>query len=690
MGDYTLAIDIGGTFTDIVLRKHASGKIRVAKVLTQYPDPSVGVIEGVREALAGIAPEKIRRMIHGTTLVTNALIERKGAKTGLIATAGFRDALEIRREGRYDIYDLFLVLPDPLVERRLRFEVRERLYARGEVLTPLNEQDVADVCARLRNEGVEAVAIAFLHAYVNPDHERRAAEMVRDLLPEVALSVSHEVAAELREFERTSTTVANAYVQPMTSRYLCGLENGLRDLGIEAPLHLMLSNGGCCAVETAARFPVRLVESGPCGGALAGAHWGKLAGHDRVLAFDMGGTTAKAVASEGGAFPIATESEVARVYRFKRGSGLPLLVPVLDMIEIGAGGGSLAHKNAMGLPEVGPESAGSEPGPACYGRGGDRPTVTDADVLLGYVNPDYFLGGKMALRRDMAERVMDEFALRFGMDRMRAALGICDLVNENMANAARVHAAERGLDVRGYALVATGGAGPVHACGVARRLGLYRVIVPPAAGVGSAFGLMLAPIAFDFARSLVMRLDRLDAGRVNALCEAMEKEGEAVVALAGVSEISVMRTADMRYVGQGHEIRVPVPNGILGPDAGAVLQAAFDAAYEHLYGRLCEGVPVEAIHWRVTVSGPKPEGMGGISGFYRAGEALKGHRRALFDADVGPVSVPVYDRYALETGFSVSGPAIVEEMESTTVVPPGWGLTVDAAGNLVLKEGHDG
>ena len=680
---YTLAIDIGGTFTDVVLREHASGILSVAKVLTQSPDPSVGVLEGVKEMLdGGVSPGAISRAVHGTTLVTNALIERRGAKTGLIATAGFRDALEIGREGRYDIYDLFLKLPEPLVERRLRVEVRERLYARGEVMVPLNEEDVVKACEMLREAEVDAVAIAFLHAYVNPDHERRAEEIVRSLMPDVGISVSHRVAAELREFERTSTTVANAYVQPMVEKYLARLEDGLKALGILAPLHIMLSNGGSCSVQTAVRFPVRLVESGPCGGALAAAHYGNRSGHRRILAFDMGGTTAKAILSENGSFPITTESEVARVYRFKRGSGLPLLVPVLDMIEIGAGGGSIAHASELGLPTVGPQSAGADPGPACYARGGQLPTVTDADLLLGYLNAEYFLGGQMDLDVDCAADAVDEFARFIGLDRVRAAQGIHDLVNENMANAARVHAAERGIDLNGYSLVATGGAGPVHACGVAMRLGIDRVIVPPAAGVGSAFGLMLAPIAFDYVRSFVSRIAALEREVVNKLYEEMEDEGRALVREAGIDDSEIVRTADMRYVGQGHEISVPVPLGELTEGSDA-LQAAFDASYKKLYGRLCDGVPVEAIHWRVTISGPEPEICDVVSVGEVAGDHVsEGQRDVLFAND--KYGTEVYKRHKLGKGVVLKGPAIVEEVESTTVLPPGWVLQVDDTGNLIL------
>ncbi len=686
-----LSVDIGGTFTDLVLCHERTGRISVAKVLTTDPDPSAGVLGGIRQLLEGGAGAgEIGRLIHGTTLITNALIERKGALTGLLTTEGFRDVLEIGREGRYDIYDLFLQLPEPLAERRLRLEVAERLKSSGQVMTPLDEEALRRACAVLREAGVEAVAVAFLHSYANPDHERRAAAIVREELPGIALSLSHEVAPELREYERTSTAVANAYVQPMASAYLANLERGLRaDCGIEAPLHIMLSNGGTCAADTAARFPVRLVESGPSGGVLAAIHAGRQSGFERVLAFDMGGTTAKACLSRDGELPVTTESEVARVYRFKKGSGLPLLVPVLDMIEIGAGGGSLARINELGLPQVGPESAGSEPGPACYGRGGREPTVTDADLVLGLLNPGFFLGGRMELDACAAETAVLSLAGRLGQDAVAAARGIHQLVNENMANAARVHGAERGIDLRGFAMVATGGAGPVHACGVAERLGIDTVVVPGAAGVGSALGLMLAPISFDFARSYVTRLEEVDIGRLRALFEEMEGEGRRIVAEAGVSpgEVQVERTADLRYVGQGHEIRVPVCGGELDEAAMDRLQAGFDQEYIRLYGRTCEGVDAQCMHWRTTVSGPRPA-LGRLHQDPPEGlrPVEKPARRVRFERpgnDSG--ETPVYDRYVLSAGFRAPGPAIVEEAESTTVVPPGWALEVDGASNLIVR-----
>ena len=686
-----LSIDIGGTFTDLVLFDRERGELAVAKVLTSSPDPSAAVLEHVESFLAGQNAEaaEVGRAIHGTTLVTNTLIERKGARVGLITTKGFRDALEIGREGRYDIYDLFIQLPEPLVERFLRLEVPGRLNARGEELVSLNEEALRDLCRELRDQGVEAVAISFLHSYVNPAHEKRAAQVVSETIPNAALSISHRVAPELREYDRTSTTVANAYVQPLAGRYLSRLRDGLRSSGLAAPLHIMLSNGGICSASTAAEFPVRLVESGPCGGALAAVHWCRRAERQEVLAFDMGGTTAKAILTRKGELRVVNESEVARVYRFKRGSGLPLLVPVMDLIEIGAGGGSIAHLNELGLPVVGPESAGAMPGPACYGLGGTAATVTDADLMLGFLNPDYFLGGKMCLRVGAAERAVAKLARSMEMEVERAAWGIHRLVNENMASAVRVHAVERGIDLREYVLVATGGAGPVHACGVAERLAIETVIVPPAAGAASAFGLMLAPVSFDFSQSYVTRLEDTDFQRLNGLFEQMEKSGREIVSEAGVSPEAIRgtRTADMRYVGQGHEIRVPVPGGRLGPEDLSRLQLAFDEEYRRLYGRTCEGVPVEAVHWRVTVSGPESE-MGEVRLRISdsQGDLLKGSRQALFDIDASPLNVPVYNRYGLPAGFQVPGPGIVEEAESTTVVPPEWSLSLDGSGSLLLKK----
>lgn len=691
---FLLSVDIGGTFTDILIIDLDCEIFYVGKVLTTVPDPAAGVLSGTAALLkeGGVAATDIVRVIHGTTLVTNALIERRGARTALLTTEGFRDAIEIGNEGRFDIYDLDLVKPVPLVERRLRFEVPERMSAAGVPLRPLDCTVLDPICEALQAEGIEAVAVCFLHAYANPSHETAVGEMLRDRLPCLPVTLSHRVAPAMREYQRTSTAVANAYVQPVAGVYLRRFQAGLREIGITAPVHIMLSNGGSATVETAAEFPIRLVESGPAGGALAGVHWGQRTGHADVLAFDMGGTTAKAVFSERGELSMAAESEVARVHRFKRGSGLPLIVPTIQMIEIGAGGGSIARLGELGLPAVGPESSGSEPGPACYGLGGRKPTVTDADLLLGYLNPQTFAGGTMTLDAEAARGAFRELATALGMDLTRLAWGIHELVNENMVAAARVHAAERGLDTRRYILVSTGGAGPLHACGVARRLGLGTVVVPPLAGVGSALGLLLAPISFDITRSHLSRLDSIEFSGLGEMLSELEREGRARVCAAGVAEdqVTVQRSADMRYVGQGYEIRVPAPQGLPNSVMLDIMRSRFEDAYEGFYGQTSESMPLEVVNWRVSVAGPRPD-------FRHLPERLKSkevqtgdnptlqYREALFDDTGNYLPTPVYQRQSLEANFYTAGPAIIEELESTTVVPPDWSASLGEEGCLLLR-----
>ncbi len=686
-----LAVDIGGTFTDIVLLDTTTQQIAVEKVLTTYPDPAVAVLDGIRALIAnaGVAPEAIAYVVHGTTLITNTLIERKGAPTALLTTAGFRDALEIGNEGRYDMYDLALVKPAPLVERRLRFDVPERVTADGSVRQALDTAALQGLCQQLRDEGIHAVAICFLHAFTNPAHEIEAREVVQKLLPDIAISVSHQVAPGMREYPRTSTTVANAYVQPITERYMARVEDGLRASGVEAPLNIMLSSGGTTTVEAASAFPIRLVESGPSGGALAGVYWGAQVGHSDVLAFDMGGTTAKAVLTKHGDLTITNQSEVAHVHRFKRGSGLPLMVPMIELIEIGAGGGSIAHLNNLGLPTVGPQSAGSTPGPAAYSRGGTEPTVTDADLLIGYLNPDYFADGTIKLDVDAARTAYESLAesLNLAVDRM--ARGVHELVNENMAAAARVHAAERGLEIRRYSMVATGGAGPVHACGVAEKLGLKRVIVPPLAGVGSAFGFMTAPISFDFTRSYVSKLDALNLDEINAILDDLEREGRGIVEAAGVppGDVQVQLSIDMRYVGQGYEVRVPFTKQTLTPAHITQMQAAFEAEYKQFYGQLANGVPIEAVNWRIVIASPKPEiGRLALVADESQPDAAYTSRPVIFTADDEATDTPVYRRDALSAAWQADGPLIIEEAASTTVVLPGWSARVDASGCLVLTQ----
>ncbi len=685
-----LAVDIGGTFTDIVALDLRDGGIAVEKLLTTYPDPSDAALRGVRSLLgrARLRPDALRYVVHGTTLITNTLIERKGARTALLATAGFRDAVEIGNEGRYDMYDLALQKPPPLAERRLRFDVPERMLADGRVRRALNEAGLRAICAKLRAEAVEAVAICFLHAYTNPAHELKALEILRAELPEAAVSVSHQVAPGMREYPRASTTIANAYVQPITARYLERVASGLKKSGISAPLNIMLSSGGTTGLEAARDFPVRLVESGPAGGALAGVHWGRLLGERDVLAFDMGGTTAKAALTRAGELAISHQSEVAHVHRFKRGSGLPLMVPMIEMIEIGAGGGSIAHLNALGLPAVGPQSAGSAPGPASYGLGGTQPTVTDADLLLGYLNPAFFAGGDIELDLSAARESLRGLAAALDLPLERMAWGLRQLVNENMAAAARVHAAERGLEIRRYCMVATGGAGPMHACGVAQALGIRRIIIPPLAGVGSAFGFLTAPIAFDFTRSYVGRLSELNLAELNRILADLEREGRGIVEAAGVpaGDITVALNIDMRYVGQGYEVRVPFKLAALTAAHIAEIQRAFEAEYRAFYGKLAEGVPVEAVNWRVLISGPQPEIVSAVlDADESTSDAPVGSRPARFGPDEAPRDTPIYRREQLGKAWSAPGPLIIEEAASTTVVNPGWSAQVAAGGCLLLE-----
>jgi len=685
-----VGVDIGGTFTDLIAFDVRTGRLSLGKTLTTPTEPARGVITGMMETLrtAGEEPSAVSGIVHGTTLVTNALIERKGAVTALLATDGFRDAVEIRREGRYDLYDLFIEMPTPLAPRRRRLGIRERVLADGSVYLPLDTAQLPEIVAQLRALGTEAVAVSLMHSYQNPDHERQIGEALATLAPEIIVSLSSEVVPEIREYERTSTTLANVYVRPLVERYLADLVTRLDDLGItDAPLFIMLSSGGTATVETARRFPIRLIESGPAAGALAAAYYGTLTGRADLLSFDMGGTTAKACLIKDGEPLIASDFEVARVYRFKKGSGLPVRVPVIEMIEIGAGGGSVARVDTLGLLKVGPDSAGADPGPACYGRGGMEPTVTDADLLLGYLDPDFFLGGKMQLDRDAAARAVARIAEPLGLGITEAAWGIHQVVNENMAGAARIHAVERGKDPRRYPVFAFGGAGPVHAYRVARILGAPELIVPLGAGVTSALGFLVAPLAFDYVRSYYARLDNLDWAKADALLTEMESEGAATLAEAGVARtgLTFRRSAEMRYIGQGFEVSVPLPDGPLTPERLPEVQEAFAVAYRALYGRTAEGVPLEVLTWRVVVSGPRPELALGSDTFGTADarDAQKGERRIYLPEHGGFTVAPVYDRYRLGTGATFSGPAVIEERECTVIL--GGGSTrVDEYRNLIV------
>jgi len=684
-----IGVDVGGTFTDFVLVDEHRDLIYTGKRLTTPGDPSLAITAGIERMLphAGVGIEALHSVVHGTTLVANTLIERTGARVGLVTTAGFRDALEMGREIRYDLYDLFMERPRPLVDRHLRREVTERVDATGAVVLPLDGEDVRRVGRELVAEGVEAIAVCLVHAYRNAEHERRVGEILRDEFPDLPISVSSDVAPEIREFERTSTTCANAYVQPLMQAYLARLDEDLRRMGLRGRLYVMLSGGGITTVRAAREFPVRLIESGPAAGAMAAGYYGLLSDASHLISFDMGGTTAKMCLIDRGWPEHVHQFEAGRVRRFKKGSGLPLKVPVVEMIEIGAGGGSLARIDAMGLLKVGPESAGSEPGPACYGRGGTRPTVTDADLLLGYLSPDYFLGGEMRLDVAAAERAVAEHVARpLGITTHAAAIGIHDVVNENMAAATRMHVAEKGRDPRRYDLIAFGGAGPVHAWALARLLKLKRIICPFGAGVTSALGLLVAAPAIDFVRSYVTRLEHASWEHVHALFAEMEAEARALLAETGAdpAQITVRRAADMRYVGQGFEVTVDLPGGALSAEQLSEVRDRFYATYRQLFERHVTDVAIEALSWRLAATGPVPNLELNFGGQPTAqGDVRKGTRPVWFP-EMGVTPCPVLSRYALSPGMEIAGPAVIEERESTTVVGPGARAAVDKHLTLII------
>jgi 5-oxoprolinase (ATP-hydrolysing) len=689
-----VGVDIGGTFTDLVLIDQGGG-LRLHKVLTTPDDPAEGALSGLAELLDahGLSLDACDTLVHGTTLITNAVIERRGVPTGLLTTRGFRDVLEMGTEQRYDIYDLFLRYPDPLVPRRLRLEVDERIAGDGGVVSPLDEDQVLTAAGELVAHGVGALAICFLHSYRNPDHERRAAALVREAFPELAVSVSCDVVPEIREFERASTTVCNAYVQPLIDRYLERLEGELRARGFRGRFFLMQSSGGLAGPETARAFPVRLLESGPAGGAMVAAFLGRGAGIEDLLAFDMGGTTAKMCVITGGRPDLAAEIEAGRVHRFKRGSGLPVKVPVLDLMEIGAGGGSLAGRSQLGLLQVGPRSAGADPGPACYGRGGEEAAVTDACLALGYLDPRYFLGGAMELDQAATMRALGRLGGSLGLGMAEAAWGVYQVVCESMASAARVHVIEKGRDPRRLPLIAFGGAGPLHAARVARALGAPEVVVPPVSGVASALGFLVAPATFEFSRSRPAELRQLDWGEVAALYGELEEQGRATLVAAGVPTEAVRfeRSAEMRLSGQFHDIEVPVPDGRLDEAAAARLAEAFVAEYRRLYHAVLPGYEPLVLNWRLRALGPEPHvRVPPSSALAASGTARppRACRRAYFPEAGGFVETPVLDRYALAAGERVDGPAIVEERESTTIVNPGDRLLVDERGNLRIVIGR--
>ncbi len=685
-GNYRLGCDIGGTFTDFVLVNDTTGEFHINKCLTTPGDPSDAVEQGILEMLErtpGFMPG-IAEIIHGTTLVINAIIERKGAKTGLITTRGFRDVLELGRELRYDAYDIFAEYPLPLVPRSLRHEVTERIAGDGRVIRALDETEARTVLKTLVDLGIESLAVCLINAYENPIHEKQLKGLVAREAPDLSLSTSFEVLPQIREYERTCTTATNAYVKPITARYLAKLSSRLKSLGFDGRLFIMLSSGGITSVETAREFPVRIIESGPTAAVIASQHYGRMFDIKDMFCFDMGGTTAKSCLIQSGQAGLVSTFEVGRVQRFKKGSGLPIQVPVVDLMEIGAGGGSIARMNHLGLLQVGPDSAGADPGPACYERGGDNPTVTDADLVLGYLDPDYFLGGTMPLDKSASEKaIAEKVAKPLGTTTIEAAFGIHDLINETMAAAAKTHIAEKGGNPKIVTISAFGGAGPVHAFGLARKIGAPRILVPPLAGVGSALGFFTAPVAFDLTRSHRVTLANADFTEIEGLFNELEAEGAAILQQSGQDEqITFERTLMMRFVGQGAETDLSIESKPFQQWERDQIRDLFDAAYQKLYGRTYPDTPVEFVTFKVRASLPQRDfripPLAPMEG--RLQDCIKGERPAFCLNRKDFIPYTVYDRAKLFPGASISGPAIIEEKESTIVIGAAADARVDQYG----------
>ena len=689
-GECRLAADIGGTFTDVVLDT-PSGR-HTAKVLTTPRAPEAGVFEALDRVLeqgATAAPD-VDVFVHGTTLATNALIERKGARTAFLTTRGFRDILEMGLEKRFEQYDIFMDKPEPLVPRPLRREVDERVSARGKVLVPLDTAGVRAIAAEWRAAGIEAVAVGLLHAYAHPVHERAIREILSAELTDATICLSSEVCPEIREYERFSTTCANAYVRPLMSGYLLRLREGLRARGMTCPFYLMMSGGGVTTVEIAARFPVRLIESGPAGGAILAGHVARTCGLEEALSLDMGGTTAKICLIGNGTPERSRTFEVARRYRDLKGSGLPVRIPVIEMVEIGAGGGSIAAVDAMNRLRVGPASAGSEPGPACYGRGGLRATVTDANLVLGKLDPERFAGGRIGLDPERATAALArDVGGPLGLEDHWPAVGVVEVVDENMANAARVHAIERGKVIGRHTMVAFGGGAPLHAGRLARKLGIDRVVIPTGAGVGSAIGFLLAPIAYEVVRTLQVDFRDFDAGAINTMLDEMQAQATNVVrgGAAPDSPLAVTRVVELRYVGQGHDLRIALDDGPLARDHGAALKARFEARYRDFYGLTIDGLDIRSVSWSVTVSTEAPPAARASMPALRPPPSSSARQsRRIYDAELGEIlNCPVYTRFELAPGTEIAGPAVIAEDETSTYVPAGFSAALNSFEYIVME-----
>ncbi|QBY02694.1 hydantoinase/oxoprolinase family protein [Rhodophyticola sp. CCM32] len=681
-----VGVDIGGTFTDVAL-SHAAG-LDTCKVLTNYAQPEQAILDGIQIAAdkAGVAMRDIGQVIHGTTLVTNALIERRGAKLAFITTEGFRDVIEMRSENRFEQYDLNLTLPKPMVPREDRLTLHERMGPKGEVLLALDPAEVDAMVKTILAGDYEAVAIGLMHAYANDAHEVQMAEALRAAAPEMSISLSSVISPQMRELPRFNTVIANAYVQPQVADYLGRLVRRLGEAGVTAPVFMLHSGGGLISVDVASEQPVRLLESGPAGGAIFAADFARGHGLDSVLSFDMGGTTAKICLIEEGAPKTANTFEVARTYRFKKGSGMTVSTPVVEMVEIGAGGGSIASIDTLGRVQVGPRSAASEPGPACYGRGGEDPTVTDANLVLGRLDPDNFAGGAIALSLQAADRAIDaKLARRLQMNAPEAASGITEMVDENMANAARVHTVENGRDIEHFTMIGFGGGAPLHACRLCEKLGIRELIIPPGAGVGSAIGFLKAPFSYEATRGLFQRLDQFDAQAVNAVLTDLEAEATAFVSAGAKDAVTTTRvTAFMRYAGQGWEIPVVLPCKIFADADQAEVLAAFERAYRKLFGRVIDGLAIEITNWSLVVASALPA-TPPVERHAHGASVTPLRTRQFFDMALRRiVDAQEVDRAAMTAGKAVEGPAIIIENETTTIVTSGFRAIGQGDGSLRL------
>ncbi len=682
-----VGVDIGGTFTDAAL-EHPGG-MATTKVLTDYAEPEAAILKAIRIVCeeAGVALSEISQIIHGTTLVTNALIERRGARTAFITTEGFRDVIEMRSENRFEQYDLNLKLPVPLVPREDRLVAKERVAANGDVLLPLSDDEIARLVEFVQAGGYEAVAVGFMHAYANPEHERRMGAALSQAMPDISVSLSSVVSPQMRELPRFNTVIANAYVQPRVADYLGRLTSRLAEAGSSAPVFLFHSGGGLISVETAIEQPVRLLESGPAGGAIFAAGYARAHGVDKALSFDMGGTTAKICMVEDGAPKTANTFEIARTYRFKKGSGMTVSTPVVEMVEIGAGGGSIASVDGLGRIRVGPKSAGSEPGPACYRRGGDAPTVTDANLVLGRLDPDGFAGGKIPLDTRLSGDVIDrDLARPLSVGATDAAFGVTEMVDENMANAARVHTVEHGRDIEHFTMIAFGGGAPLHASRLCEKLGIAQLIVPPGAGVGSAIGFLRAPFSYEATRGFYQRLDLYDRDAVAAVVSELQKEATAfVIQGAGDAAVDQRLTIFMRYAGQGWEIPVVMDAAAFEVTDPADLRQRFEEAYRTLFGRVIDGLAVEITNWAVNVATRVAE-IEAVAAPASMVALADGTKRRIFDAGLREsVEATEVARHALKPGVIVAGPAVITEDETSTIIAASFQAVMQADGALLIS-----